>query len=51
MTKTQSREMRERAEDVARWMRDTGDFTAEQVEAADMVADAIRREREEWGYE
>jgi hypothetical protein len=50
MTKTQSRQMQERAEEVARWMRDCGDFDGPTVAKAEQVATAISAEREDNGF-
>lgn len=51
MTKTQSFQMMEAANQVARWMRDTGDFDGPTVVKAEQVAMAIRAEREDCGFE
>ena len=51
MTKTQSRERAEQAEEVARWVQSTGEFSADVVEAANKVAEAVREARRDCGFE
>jgi hypothetical protein len=50
MTKTQSFQMMEAANQVARWMRDCGDFDGPTVVKAEQVAAAIEAEREDMGF-
>jgi hypothetical protein len=50
MTKTQSFQMMEAANQVARWMRDCGDFDGPTVVKAEQVAAAITAERDDQGF-